>query len=444
MYYVYPFFFEIVRQEPYGFLHVFASRGASCEKGAEPPRFTAGSRLVLGACSGTINENVSFPTHFFPPFRAAVPQFFRFVSSQTSFHGLPDRTADFFKRKVLSRKRTNSLKKPVSLKIHRFFPVSETPQVRAKRGRGGSEPVFRRQTKCRLRKPVPETNEVQAPGAHKKIPILVLLLFLLFYNLPAKKLLADLDFSQGNWTLVAVSLHNYKQIPLQKEIGTFKIDDKKILAEMQESWDCEPYYYDYCEHHYALKFYKDKKLMKTLKVNLHCNYITDGLFSYRFPRAFLLRYKSYFRRLPWSQVRFTSLSLLRRALEKIKNAKDVYFYDDYKKYRYDGFFMIGINKQEWNVNRDSLLEKVANYVQRTTGTSNFHIEQYIFYLTDEMKLNFRYFIYCDKRIFDLYKLRSRFWMTKWRSHLDAAGGMLKIVVVGVNKDRYFKLIGIGQ
>ncbi len=280
----------------------------------------------------------------------------------------------------------------------------------------------------------------------QKIKILLLTTFLLGFALKiqAKKILRDLDFSQGNWTLVAVSLHNYQQVPLQKEIGTFKIDDKSVLLEMQETWDVEPYYYDYCEHHYALKFYKDKKLMKTLKVNLHCNYITEGLFSYRFPKSFLLRYKTYFKRLPWSQISFNSLSVLRRALEKIKNAKDVYFYDDYKKYQYDGFFMIGINKQEWHVNRDSLMKQVANYVRRTTGTSNFHIEQYIFYLTDEMKLNFRYFVYCDKRIFDLYKLRSRFWMTKWRSHLQAAGGILKIVVIGVNRERYFKLIGIGK
>lgn len=273
----------------------------------------------------------------------------------------------------------------------------------------------------------------------------IILILIIFINIGfAVPILDDLDFSEGDWTVVAVSLHNYQLVPLQKELGTFKIDDIEILKEMQRSWDLEPFYYDYCEHHYALKFYKGKKLMKTLKVNLYCEYITVGLFSYKFPKSFLLKYKYAFKRLPWARIRFRNLQTLRLALQRIQNAKDVYLYDDYKIYDYDGFFMIGVNKQNWNVNRDSLLKVVKNYVRRVTGTSNFYIKQYIFYLTDEWKLNFRYFIYCDKRIFDIYKARSRFWMTRWRSHLQVNGGIIKIIVVGVNRERYFKLVRLGS
>ena len=37
----------------------------------------------------------------------------------------------------------------------------------------------------------------------------------------AEKIIGDMDFSTGNWSMVGIPVHNYKQLPIQKYIFCF-------------------------------------------------------------------------------------------------------------------------------------------------------------------------------------------------------------------------------
>lgn len=267
------------------------------------------------------------------------------------------------------------------------------------------------------------------------------LLFLIWNSLFSVPLLNDLDFTKGNWELVAVSLLNYYPVPLQKELGTFIIRDTSTLLYFQRTWDLEPYYADYCEHHYALKFYRNRKLIKTFKLNLHCGYITtgDGIFSYKFNPQEFLKFRHAFQKIPWSLIRYKSLKSLRLALQLIQQQDNLYLYDDYTKYQYNGLFVFAVDNQPWYVNRDSLYQAVVQKIARITQSRQFHVEQYIFYLTKEMKLNFRYFIYCNYDLFQKYAKKQQDFLIPWRSHLQHEGGELKIMVIGINEKGYWQL-----
>jgi len=275
----------------------------------------------------------------------------------------------------------------------------------------------------------------------KKVARILLFLYPGHFLLHAIPILADLNFQQGKWELVCVSLPNYYPVPLQQELGTFVIRDTAILHHFQQTWDLEPYYADYCEHHYALKFYCNRKLVKTLKLNLYCGYLTtgDGIFSYKFnPEAFL-QFQASFQKVPWSLIRYKSLESLRIALKRIQQQENLYLYDDYTKYQYDGLFVFAIDHQPWYVNRDSLLQTVIQKVATVTQTNQFHVEQYIFYLTDQMQLNFRYFVYCNRDVFLQYAKKASDYLIPWRSHLAHEDGEVKIMVIGINEKGYWEL-----
>lgn len=260
----------------------------------------------------------------------------------------------------------------------------------------------------------------------------------------AKNLLADLDLSKGNWEMVGVKLYNYKMTPIQEELGTFVLQNPNALKKMQAKWDFAPCFEDYCDYHYALKFYRNKQLVKTLKVNLVCGYITEGLLSYKFDPALFTEHKSHYGRLPWSRIHFSDMERLRTALKKLQATPEVYMYQDVKPFAYDGYFVLGIDGLKWSVNRDSIMKVVGQKVEKLTGSNNFYIEPLLFFMNEKFELSFRFNIYCDEKFANKYiKGDPKNVTAEWRSHfeyLDDDDKTIMLVVIGVNQEKYNRIV----
>ena len=98
--------------------------------------------------------------------------------------------------------------------------------------------------------------------------LIVFLCIFLFsaHSLFARHIMADLDFKQGTWAMVAIPTHNYQLLPIQRELKTFITKDKELMKTLQKEWDFPVTFEDKCDYHYELKFYQDGELKKTLKL----------------------------------------------------------------------------------------------------------------------------------------------------------------------------------
>jgi hypothetical protein len=251
----------------------------------------------------------------------------------------------------------------------------------------------------------------------------------------AKRLLADLDLSTGRWEMVGVSLTNYSPSPIQDQLGTFIMSDPNAIKQIQQKWDFEEIYEDYCEYHYALKFYRNGELQKTLRVNLKCNYITDEAFSFRFTEREFLEFQRHFKPIRWSRIRFSDLDLLQTAVTQLDRMPGVYWYGDVKQFNFDGEFSVAVNDLPWNVNRDSLVEELTEMMRTRIGSDEFYITQKYWLLSDDWeKMSLKLNVYCNEPFFKKYNLGGV--VTNWRSHLNEQS-FVQIVVIGMNKEEYF-------
>jgi hypothetical protein len=251
----------------------------------------------------------------------------------------------------------------------------------------------------------------------------------------AYKILSQFHFEQGFWEVAGVKLYNHRMHPIQEELSTFVIKDKDILKKLQQEWEVTPFFEDYCEWHYALKFYCNNKLIKTLKINLYCNYITDGVISYTFKPDFLTKYKLYYKKLPWASVGFTNLQQLRKTIRLLEKKNGVYFYHDLKPYDYDGYFALGVNGLDWGINRDSVVKMVYNKVYAYTGSKDFYVEPYYSFMDNKELICMRFHIYCNQDFAAIYQQKDPNIVASWRSHLDFRdpGEEIELVVIGLTK-----------
>ncbi len=277
---------------------------------------------------------------------------------------------------------------------------------------------------------------------YKRVAVMlkkILLVWICFWGtvqgLEAKKLLEDLDLSTGRWEMVGVSLTNYQPVAIQEKLGTFIMSDPTILRQIQQKWSFEETYEDYCEYHYALKFYRNGDLQKTLRVNLRCNYITDEAFSYRFTEKDLTEFQRGFKPIRWSRIRYSDLDLLQTAVTQLDRMPGVYWYGDVKQFNFDGEFSVAVNDLPWNVNRDSLVESLTDLMRSRTGRDDFYITQKYWLLSDDFeKMSLKLNIFCDEPFFKSYNLGGV--VTNWRNHLSEQS-FVQIVVIGMSKEEYF-------
>lgn len=262
---------------------------------------------------------------------------------------------------------------------------------------------------------------------------LVSILFTPF--LRAEKIIGDMDFSTGNWSMVGIPVHNYKQLPIQKELGAFISKDRKMMEKLQNEWDLEMTFDNSCDYHYSLKFYNDGELIRTLGLNLHCGYITfDGL-SYDFDPSEFDQFRTESKSIAWSRISFKDLKLLKKAINTLDKAKDVFWYEDVHQFKYPGFFMISANGLPWNTDLDSLHTEVENKI-RTRGMSNsFYLQKY-YHLIQDDNLFVTYLVNCEENL--AHHLSTNYDLT-WRSHLHSQDSV-SILAIGIDKQRYMKLM----
>ncbi len=260
------------------------------------------------------------------------------------------------------------------------------------------------------------------------------------------KPLKSLELDEGQWEMVGVKLFNYKMLPIQEELGTFICKDIETIKTIANTFEGQYYYEDWCDHHYALKFYQNGQLKKTLKVNLWCDYMTDGVISFHFDPTMLTRHKAKFKPMNWATIKFTDIAMLRRAITKMRQDPSVYLYHDNQEYFHDGYFVVATRPLDLMTNRDSLEREIRRHISRRAGSEEFLIKPFIEFLDDNMKVSFRYEVYCNEPIFDAYnQAGARYPVTAhWRDHFAfwkaEEDPYIKITVMGMTKDKYMEMM----
>jgi hypothetical protein len=261
--------------------------------------------------------------------------------------------------------------------------------------------------------------------------------------------LGELNFDEGEWVMAGVRLFNHDPHPYQERYNTFIVEETAVLKQMQKAWSFAPMFEDWCDHHYALKFYKNGKLKKTLKINLRCKYITDGVLSYHFDPALLTQHDSHYQPIPWSRITFEDVDLLRTAIRKIRDTPHAYFYEDVRPYLREGFFVVGIDSLHWRVDRDSVMHALGDRIQALTGYEDFIMKPDLAFVgPGMMKLSFRFRVYCDEITARTFERRlaanSPMKITAhWRNHLHfkmPKERYIRIMVINVNKQRYQRIM----
>lgn len=273
------------------------------------------------------------------------------------------------------------------------------------------------------------------------MPRALLLLFIaLISAVPARALdyplLAGLDFTQGNWSLIGVSLHNAAPIPEQTEWGTFMITDRNQLLAIQEAWRGPLAFNDFCDYHYAIKLYKDDALVKTILLNLRCNYATTEGLAYTFTAEQLHLLKPE-RRLPWSRIRFTDMERVRLALARLPRHKQIFFYEPYAELQYDGFVTLALNGRHWREPRVQLMDSLSNLIEASLGHRGFHLEEYAQFTDDAITYDYRYKLYLNEP--SAQRLPPGLATLSWQAHL-AHAPHIQLIVVGINERDYRRIM----
>lgn len=257
-------------------------------------------------------------------------------------------------------------------------------------------------------------------------------------NLFLYALLSGLDFSQGEWTLVGVNLPNYAPHPLQARLGAFIINDPNLFQQLQQSWHGQSFYEDYCDYHFVLKFYQNRRLKKTLKINLRCGYATEGVFSYTFRPEWFEALLPHATPIVWSKVWFHKNENLRPAVAALLEAPDVYFYEEPEPYLYEGRFIIAVDSVSWRVDRDSLYQAVKSQVEGHFPPGKAYVRPYFFYLDDKFLLYFRFEVFCDREDYETYK-RGLSISVPWQPHVHP-GEAKRLIIIGVNRERFRRYV----
>lgn len=270
---------------------------------------------------------------------------------------------------------------------------------------------------------------------HKILSLFCLLLLTAHFSF-ADKVISDLNFLTGDWALVGVPIHNYQMLPIQEELKTFISKDRALMLEIQAKWDLPITYEDKCDYHYALKFYKDGELVKTLNLNLYCGYLSSGGMAYEFNPIEFERFRSRSAPVSWSRISFADLGRLKDVVSKLDGTDEVYWYEDVEPYRYSGFFVLSVNQLPWNADLDSLQREVEQTVRKRGGSNQFYVKKY-FHLIQGDQLFARYLVNCEETL--AKRIEKNDYQLGWRSHLQNTDSV-RIVAIGISQRRYWELM----
>lgn len=267
--------------------------------------------------------------------------------------------------------------------------------------------------------------------------VLSILFLTPFSHLQAKKVLAGLDFEQGDWAIIGVPLHNYKALPIQKELGTFITRNKDFMKSIKAAWDFPLTLSNDCDHHYALKFYKNGTLMRTLDMNLHCGYVSLNGLSYSINPDEFEKFRKHARPIPWSRITFSDPATLKSAIKVLESQKNVFWYEDVSPYKFTGYFMLNLDKMPWNINTDSLMTVVREKIVEKSGTQNFYLKEYFRYTHDQV-MDIRYLVNCEP---GLATQLTKYQYLPWRAHIPNKFAEIHILALGIDEKSFRKLMG---
>ena len=271
-----------------------------------------------------------------------------------------------------------------------------------------------------------------------KTQILLLCLFFFgIHSLHADRILSEMDFNNGNWVMVGVPLHNYQLLPVQQEMGTFICKDVAFMQGIQKTWDFEYTAEDKCDYHYTLKFYRDKELVQTITLNLHCGYVTSDGLSYSFDPALFNKFKAVSKPVDWSRISFQDEEVLKKAISKLNKANDIYWYEDVRPYQFTGYVMMGLNNIPWDANQDSLRQTVEATLKKEVGNNDFYVFQKGYEMRGDL-IYVSYEINCSEQIAKKIAKNTAV-VTSWKPHLPK-GETIRVVAIGLNEERYNRLM----
>ncbi|MEZ4686113.1 MAG: hypothetical protein R3B47_08620 [Bacteroidia bacterium] len=269
----------------------------------------------------------------------------------------------------------------------------------------------------------------------KRFSLLLIILGLLG-SLQARKVLEDFNFREGEWALVGVPLHNYNQLPIQEELGAFILKDVAALVQLQYTWDLSPTFENKCDYHYALKFYKNGELVETIKLNLHCGYLTRDGFSYEFHKQHFSTFKLQAKPVTWSRITFGTVERMKSAISKLSAEPDIYFYEDPNPFKYPGFFTISVNNLPWNTNVDSVDAVVKSALLSESGREDFYVKRQYHYVQGDV-MYVRYLVNCDQSFSENIPEEKQ--ILTWRSHFQVVDSV-RLVAIGVDEKRYRRIM----
>lgn len=249
-------------------------------------------------------------------------------------------------------------------------------------------------------------------------------LFLTLYAL-----LGDLDFREGDWTLIGVSLPNHISHPLQKQFPTFLIQDKQVLLQLQSLWQSTPTYQDHCDYQYVLKVYQGCRLRKTLRVHLSCGYITEGTISYHFSEEWLLGFISAFQPVFWGQAWFKEYTALRAAAEEILKECRLYPYEELTPYLYEGGFVIGADSL-LPFTADSVAQALIEQVKRVFPQDKAYVHRTWSFVDEKGRWFLRVQVACSEADFWRYG-KGLPLAVGWHSHL-MEGESVRVILLGIS------------
>ncbi|MEM6261311.1 MAG: hypothetical protein AAGI38_02305 [Bacteroidota bacterium] len=264
----------------------------------------------------------------------------------------------------------------------------------------------------------------------------LVLALLVFSFLDARPIFSGLNFGETGWAMVGVPIHNYKSLPIQQELGTFIVKDRNFMRQIQQSWDFPITFENKCDHHYAIKIYHNNQLVRTLKINLYCGYITFDGMAYEFNPDLFEAFRNNASSIDWSRISFVDQGLLNDAIVTLDNRTDVYWYEDVYPYTFPGYFMIGLNNLPWNTDMDSLKQVVHTAVSNQTRSNDFYLQTY-FHIVKGDNMTVRYLVNCKEELSERFPYHQQF--LKWRSHL-ADRDSIHIVAIGIDQEKYKRIM----
>lgn len=256
------------------------------------------------------------------------------------------------------------------------------------------------------------------------------------FGLQAKEVLASFDFSQEDWTLIGLPVHNYKKLPIQTDLGAFMISDKEVLNQIKSLWNLTTTYDDKCDYHYTLKLYRGNTLVESIGLNLHCGYLTlDGL-SYAFERKHFDIFIHQAKPIDWSRITFSKADRMRKAIKTLSKQSDVYWYEDVTPYLYPGYFGISVGNLAWNVELDSLDSVIKAKLASESNSQAFYVKRHFEGYYNGRKY-VRYLVNCAEE-FSFHFPPERT-LLNWRSHFQQADS-IRLVAMGVDEKKYRKIM----